>query len=155
VVRDDEHHGVAVERALEGCEEAPDPIVHVLDGPVGLGRARAVEVLEAVRRQEVDEEQVRRVAREDVHRHIRHHRVLHEPLRELRPFPLTVHRKAERAELGPDVGRGLGLEHALILEEWQIPVERRRVAGSGPVDRGSLETGIVRAIANRGHAQEC
>ena len=147
-------HGVAVERARERCEEAPDPVVHVLDGPVGLGRARPVEVLEAVRRQEVDEEQVRRVAREDVHRHVRHHRVLHEPLRELRPFPLAVHGKAERAELGPDVGRGLGLEHALVLEERKVPVERRRMARGGPVDRGGLETGIVRPIADRGHAQE-
>jgi hypothetical protein len=61
-------------------EEPRDQPIDVLDGPVGLRRARPVHMLEAVRAKEVDQKQVGAVLEGDVGGQIGHHRVLEEAL---------------------------------------------------------------------------
>ena len=155
MVRDDEERGALRQLAgRQGREELPEEPVHVVDRPVRLRRARAVQVLEAVDAEEVQEHQPRLVATPDVRRELGHHRVLQEALGQLRPLALAVERIPERRELGPDGARGLGLEHALVLEERQVEVEPARLARGWPVDRRGPEAGRVRDVVDRRGAQE-
>ena len=155
VVRHHEQRGAPAELVgRQGRDESLDEPVHVVDRPVGLRRARPVEVLEAVHAQEVDEQEPRCPAVPDVAREVGHHGVLQESFRQLRPLALAVERVAERRELGPDRARGLGLEHALVLEERQVEMERGRVARRGPVDRRGREPRGVGVVVDRGRAQE-
>ena len=140
--------------AGKALEDAPDQTVDVLERPVRLRRAGTVEVLEAVDAEEVHEQQIGRVTMHDVRGEASHHRVLHEALRELRPLALTIHGVAKRGELLPHHARRLRLEHALILEERQIEVERAGVARRRPVDGGRAHSCCVGTVVYGRRAQQ-
>ena len=86
--------------------------------------------------------------------HAADHLVLEEALRQERPLALPVHRVAERGQLFPHRPRGLSLEHALVLEEGQVEVERGRVAGGRPVHRRGAQARGVGEIVDGRRAQQ-
>ena len=154
MVRDDEHARLIRDRSGQRGEEAADETIDVLERPVGLRRARPVEVLEAIDAAEVDEEQVGLVPPRHVRRDAADHLVLVKALGKLGPLALPVQRVAGRAQLFPHAPRSLRLEHALVLEERQIEVERGRVACGGPVNGRRPKAGSVSQVVDGRRAQE-
>ena len=155
VVGDHEHRGVALERpGRQRGQDAAHAVVDVLESPVRLRRAGAVQMLEAVGAEEMHEEQVGRMPVQHVGRDVGHHVVTEEALGELGPLAQSIDRQAERSELAPHSRMRGALEDALILEERQVEVEAGSPAGAGPVDRGGAPAGGMSDVVHGRRPQQ-
>ena len=154
MIRHHEDRGAVGDGGGQRTEKPSDEAVDVLDRPVRLRRARPVQVLEAIDTQEMNQHEPGLVASRDVSGDAADHLVLVESLGQLGPFPLTMHRVTERSQLLPHGARGVSLEHALVLEERQVEIERRGMSRGRPVDGRRAHSGLMRAVVDGRGSQQ-